>query len=125
VSAELPPLPSRFDDGGDWMNDLRHGRRAVPAWGRDGWDLAEWPYAVVAHCDCDGLYGLATYQEGDVEVQSFVSRAERDAHTDRIAAGYWRANGRGPRGLPDSDDELAPHQRGPFSLALAEREGHR
>ena len=123
MSRNLPPLPAHdLGDGGDWMDELSGGWQPVAAWGRSGWDLLEWPHAAVAHFDGDGLHGLATYQEGDVEVISFTSREERDAHTDRLAAAYWRANGRGPRDLPAGDEELAPHHRGPFSFERLERE---
>src|SRR5258708_32262650 len=83
----------------------------VPAWGRDGWDLMEWPHAAAAHFDGDGRFGLATYEEGDVEVRSFATREERDARTDDLAASYWQTNARGPRALPDG--ERPPHQRRP------------
>jgi hypothetical protein len=123
MSGELPPLPSDHADGSDWLNELGHGWRAVADWGRGGWDLLEWPYAAVAHFDGKQRYGVAVYEEGDVTVQSFPHREGRDAATDRIAVQYWRANGRGPRDLPDGDDELAPHHRGAFSLERVEREG--
>jgi hypothetical protein len=120
---ELPPLPTDHQDGSDWIHELGHGWRAVPAWGRDGWDLLEWPYAAAAHFDGEELHGLAVYEEGDVTLGSFPSRAERDAATDRIAAGYWRRNERGPRDLPEGeDDELGAHHRGAFSTARWERE---
>jgi hypothetical protein len=111
--TDLPPLPGEgVQDGSDWLDGLRHGWYAVPAWGQDGWDLMEWPHAAAAHFDGDGRYGLATYEEGDVEAWSFGTRDERDARTDELAAQYWRMNGRGPRDLGDA--ELAPHHRGPF-----------
>ena len=120
----LPPLPDRFEDGADWLSQLgAHGWRMVPSWGRDGWDLLEWPYAAVAHFDGEERFGLAIYEEGDVSVESFEHRQARDAVTDWIAVQYWRANGRGPRDLPDGDGVLAPHHRGPFSLDRAELEG--
>src|SRR5262245_14944092 len=104
MSRNLPRLPpSGWDDGYDWMEELRDGWRPVAGWGRDGWNLCSWPYAVVAHYDGGDLYGLAVYEEGDVTVESFLDRERRDAATDRIAVQYWRANGRGPRDLPESD----------------------
>ncbi len=117
---DLPPLPREgVDDGSDWLDGLSHGWYMVPAWGRDGWDLMEWPHAAAAHFDGDGRFGLATYEEGDVEVRSFATREERDARTDDLAASYWQTNGRGPRDL--TDGELAPHHRGPFSLERGRR----
>lgn len=123
MSPELPPLPPPgLGDGVDWMDELRGGWYSVPLWGRDGWDLMEWPYAVAAHFDGDGLYGLATYTEGDIEIRLFDSRSERDAATDLLAAMFWRSNGRGPRDLQEADRDMAPHHRGPFSPKRAEGE---
>jgi len=122
-SFDLPPVPrDAIEDGGDWLDGPDQGWRAVPAWGHDGWDLLEWPYAAAAHFDDDELYGLAVYEEGDVAVTGYRTSEDRDAATDRIAVQYWRANGRGPGGLPDSDDELAPHHLGAFSIERCERE---
>ncbi len=124
MKNSLPPLPGRFEDGSDWLSQLGEcGWRMVPSWGRDGWDLLEWPYAAVAHFDGEDRYGLAVYEEGDVSVESFPLREARDAATDRIAVQYWRANGHGPRDLPDRDDELAPYHLGAFSLERIECEG--
>lgn len=124
MSADLPRLPATArGDGHDWMEELRDGWQPVASWGRDGWDLLEWPYAAVAHFDGEELYGLAIYEEGDVSVQSFPHREGRDAATDRIAVQYWRVNGRGPRDLPDSDEELASRHLGAFSWERLEREG--
>jgi hypothetical protein len=120
VSSALPPLPAGHQDGSDWLSALDHGWHAVPLWGRDGWDLLEWPHAAVAHFDGDGVHGLAIYEEGDVTVESFPGREQRDAATDRIAVQYWRYNGRGPRDLPDDDEHLSPHHHGAFSRERAE-----
>lgn len=116
MSRELPPLPPRgFGDGYDWMSDLRDGWRPVAGWGRSGWDLGDWPYAIVVHYDGDGVHALGTYVEGDVSMEAFPTREERDAATDRIAAYHWRHNGNGPDDLPDRDEDLAPHHRGPYT----------
>jgi hypothetical protein len=116
MSDELPPLPPpAWGDGYEWMRDLGQGWLPVPGWGRDGWDLGDWPYAIVVHYDGDGKHGLATYVEGDIAVRSFATREERDAATDHVAAYHWRQNESGPDDLPDTDDELAPHHRGPYS----------
>jgi hypothetical protein len=118
VSRRLPPLPrARFDDGYGWMSHLRDGWQPIPGWGRDGWDLGDWPYAVVAHYDGEGVHGLGTYVEGDVYERSFATREERDAATDQIAALYWRLSRNGPDDLPPSDDYLGPHHRGPYTRA--------
>ena len=117
MSGNLPPLPPPdFDDGYGWMSRLRDGWRPVAGWGRNGWDLGDWPYAVVAHYDGEDVSGLGTYVEGALYERSFPSREERDAATDQLAAFYWRLNENGPDDLPESDDDLAPHHRGPYTL---------
>jgi len=110
-----PPLPDpHLGNGHDWIDALTDGWHVVPAWGRDGWDLGAWPLVIVAHHDRHQLHAVATYIEGDLEVQAFASRADRDTATDHIAAYYWRANNNGPADLPDSDADLADHHRGPY-----------
>lgn len=112
----LPALPdSPLDTGYDWIGALSGGWHEVPAWGRGGWDLGSWPLVVVAHYDSPDGYGMAVYIEGDVEVTAYPTRAERDQATDRHAACWWRYFEDGPDDLPDSDDQLAPHHRGPYS----------
>ena len=126
--AGVPPLPDSYAGNGyDWLQELEGGWRPVPAWGRDGWDLGIWPLVAVAHYDGDDSFGVATRIEGDVELEVFPTREERDAATDQIAAYWWRDMARNdlpshPRDLPHHDDDLLPHQRGPFSRERLERE---
>jgi hypothetical protein len=113
---DLPRLPdSVWDTGYDWIGALSHGWYVVPAWGRSGWDLGSWPLVIVAHYDRANCYGLAVYVEGDLDVSAYPTRQARDEATDRRAAEWWRYFGDGPDDLPDSDDDLQPHHRGPFS----------
>jgi hypothetical protein len=102
-TAALPPLPvdSRSGDGYDWISDLTGGWRALACWARDGWDLGEWPYAIVAVCtvrtpDGTRVYGVATYTEGDTTVDAYATPAERDHDLDTHAAWHWRHTGNGP-----------------------------
>lgn len=86
----LPPLPN--PEGGygyDWMDNLTGGWHAVGLWGCDGWNLGSWPLVIVVHYEGDGLYGVATYVEGDIEVKEFTSFDERNKATDKIALFYW------------------------------------
>ncbi len=114
----LPRLPATlWNSGYDWMELLSGGWYVVPAWGRDGWDLGSWPYVIIAHYDRPGCYGLAVYVEGDLDVTTHPTRAERDQATDRQAAFHWRQFEHGPTDLPGNDDDLQPHHRGPYSRA--------
>ncbi|GAA1836071.1 hypothetical protein GCM10009795_096560 [Nocardioides hankookensis] len=105
----------------EWMDRLPAGWSPVPAWGRDGWDLGDWPYVVVVHynpptTDCAQVYAVATYIEGDLEAHAFTTRTERDAETDDIAICQWRHNSTGPADLSAYDDNIAPEHRGPAHL---------
>lgn len=47
----LPPVArNEYDGGYEWMDRLAHRWAVVPSWGREGWDLGEWPYVLVATC---------------------------------------------------------------------------
>jgi hypothetical protein len=121
VSTQPPPVtdPAEYDrergDGGyEWLEALSNGWRVVPLWGRDGWNLGDWPLVCVAHYDAEGCYAEAVYVEGDLEVRTAPTRAERDALTDRTAWLYWRlGQSHGPEDLAAEDDAVAPEHRGP------------
>lgn len=113
----LPPLPDPFvlGDGYPWIDALTGGWYAVGVWGRGGgWNLGRWPYVIIAHHDSPNRYALAVYVEGDLDAQTFPDRSGRDTATDRIAAYYWRRYGDGPTDLPERDEDLADHHRGPY-----------
>lgn len=113
---DLPGLPDTvWNSGYDWIGELSGGWYGVPDWGRSGWNLGSWPLVIVCHCDRPGCYGLCLYVEGDLDVSVHATRQARDEATDRLAAYYWRYYQHGPDDLPDSDHDLQPHHRGPFS----------
>jgi hypothetical protein len=79
------------DDGYDRMTTAaQRGWNAVAAWGGQGWDLGECPYAVIFHRTRDGAYELAENVEGDVTMYSYPTRALRDRATDAMAFFHWR-----------------------------------
>jgi hypothetical protein len=123
-TAALPPLPidSRSGDGYDWIENLTGGWRVLPAWGRDGWDLGEWPYAIVAVCvarteDSTRVYGVATYTEGDTTLDAFATPAQRDHEIDNHAAWHWRHTGNGPQ-VPEVGP-LREEHTGPYRTTPA------
>lgn len=85
----LPPLPDLdlCDGGYDWIVQLRRTGWQEIAGLAVGTLLGDWPYQVVAHhSDPErDLYGLAVFTEGDVSVEGFRSRAERDEATRAYA----------------------------------------
>ncbi len=60
----------------------RSGWAAIPSWGRDGWNLGRWPPVVVYH---RGELEIAVDVEGDINIEEFTTREERDRKTDEIA----------------------------------------
>lgn len=126
-----------FGDGYDWMEKLGGtGWGAIPNWGRDGWDLGDWPLVIYAHAyDKDtGDYLLCERVEGDVTVWAFHTKEALYEATDRCARTSWS---RDPErhgeamtealALAESTGEelLDRRFRGPFSWARldAEKEG--
>lgn len=88
------------DDGYDRLSaSLRAGWRALPSWGRDGWDLGSWPLVVVTmregHSPETGaaFYELRTDAEGDLTTYRFGPREDFRAAVDYLAAWYWIAEG--------------------------------
>lgn len=120
-------------DGWDDMEaNGAKGWRSVSAWGRDGWDLADWPYVVISHgtlkADGPGKYRLLSVCEGDHTVYTFDTPADRDAATDYLFIWYgvgrsydeWVAEGLtdDKRAALDAGALRVPVRfRGPFSWA--------
>lgn len=89
--------------------------RAVAAWGRDGWDLGEWPYII---CLFRGDLERAIYCEGDIRVETYASREERERATDETALFYWRS--RGEEWVDGIDFDHPPaYLLGPYSRSRA------
>jgi hypothetical protein len=113
----IPELPRRLDgDGYDWMEQLPRGWVPVASWGREGWDLGSWPYAIVVEYRNaeQGVYAVGTYVEGDITVQRFETATDQYEAIDTIAEFYWRADpSRGPQDLPEGEG-LLPHHRRPY-----------
>ncbi|KFG71355.1 hypothetical protein [Streptomyces mutabilis] len=105
----LPFLPEDFHDGGDagdWLAHLKPwGWTGVRDWGSEGWNLTNWPYQAVALYDSpfDICYALAIYTEGDVAVEAWATREERNASVTALALSYWSHSDRGPADAPDPD----------------------
>lgn len=114
---QIPELPRGTDgDGYDWMERLPRDWVPIASWGRDGWDLGSWPYAVVVeYRDAEqGVYAVGTYVEGDITVQRFETASEQYEAIDTLAEFYWRANpSRGPQDLPEGEG-LLPYHRRPY-----------
>jgi hypothetical protein len=101
------------DDGYDRMGFARaSGWEPLSSWGLDGWDLGSWPLVVVYH---RGDKELAIDVEGDVTVETFLGREERDHRTDETAFFYWKGHDEDWVEGIDTHEEMPGRLRGRFS----------
>lgn len=89
---------SESDDGySDMEAEAGRGWRPVGLWGRDGWDLGDWPYVVfyfkTTLGDQGRVYELMQICEGDRTVWSFTSEEDRSAAVDFLF--LWHLAGTG------------------------------
>ncbi|GGU40721.1 hypothetical protein [Streptomyces violascens] len=118
----LPFLPEDFhdDDADEWLVHFEPwGWTGIRDWGTEGWDLGNWPYQAVALYDSpfELCYAFAVYTEGDVSVEAWATREERDASVDVLALSYWSDPDRGPVDAPDPStppSEIPGRFRGPY-----------
>lgn len=126
---------SRSDDGWDDMEvAASEGWSAVSGWGRDGWDLGEWPYVVVSVRDVAAdRWEMRQTVEGDTTVYRFATTSDRDAAIDYLFVWYglgkeydeWVAEGltHDKREALDAGTLRVPERfRGPFSWARLDAE---
>ena len=101
------------DDGYDRMTLARRlGWNAIPSWGLNGWDLGSWPLVVIY---LRGETELAVDVEGDIDIETFPTREERERKTDEIAFFYWKSHEEEWVDAIDSHEQMPPNLRGPFS----------
>lgn len=112
---------SRSDDGySDMEVAASDGWHAVSGWGRDGWDLGDWPYVVLSVRNVAGSFQLQSVCEGDHSIYVFSSDADRNAALDYLF--LWYQAGTGDLSI-DIDREaldagtlrVDPMYRGPYS----------
>ena len=90
----------------------RQGWEPIPSWGLHGWDLGSWPLVVVYH---RGEAELTVDVEGDIDIEKFSTREERDRKTDEIALFYWKIHEEEWVIGIDSHEQMPSKLRGPFS----------
>jgi hypothetical protein len=90
----------------------RQGWEPIPSWGLNGWDLGSWPLVVVYH---RGEIELTVDVEGDIDMEKFSTREERDRKTDEIAFFYWKNHEEEWVNGIASHEQMPPALRGPFS----------
>ncbi len=134
---------SQSDDGYDDM-DLaeRQGWGTLSGWGRDGWDLGEWPYVVISERFRAGHYEMRQTVEGDTTVYRFDSVEDCHAAIDYLFIWYgiakeldeWAVEGLGAEfdaetgkytkreGLDAGTLRVPERFRGPFSWSRLDAE---
>ena len=76
-------------DGYDDMELAQsQGWKTHASWGRDGWDLGQWPYVTIHLRTTGGRYEVLTITEGDHEVYAFTSEADQHAAVDYLFLWY-------------------------------------
>lgn len=94
----------------------RHGYRAVAGWGRDGWDLLDWPHYMlfVKGSRPDGVFDLLTYCEGDLWHGQYIGADDLYGAIDVIAFDHWKHQGEEWVEKLDAAN-IPEHLRGPYS----------
>jgi len=122
VTAPDLPVADRTGDGYDYMDTLRaHGWRELSCWGRDGWDLGDWPYVIIAvHVSTTGdggkLCGVGSYCEGDTDAQYFRTREGFHDAITRHAFSSWRlGHAQGPAASTNGS-RTCPRSTAPLPL---------
>lgn len=123
---------SRSDDGySDMEVAAEEGWHAIAGWGRDGWDLGDWPYVVISvRCpvteDGRGQYQVRQTVEGDSTIYNFDTNADQSAAIDYLFVWYgigqdydeWTAAGLTSREALDAGTLRVPDEfRGPYSAS--------
>lgn len=137
VATRLPGVAPTLTglDGYDWQGRTENnGWHMHASWGRDGWDLGDWPYVQYGSYADDGVFATLNYCEGDITIKTFATEAEMHADLDRAALFHWLHRERDRHALEGvarrrgkdvqelTIDDLPPARRGPFSWARLDRE---
>lgn len=77
------------DDGySDMEAEAGRGWNTVASWGRDGWNLGDWPYVSFQVRERSGQYELQQIVEGDRTRWTFATLADRNAAVDYLFLWY-------------------------------------
>lgn len=130
---------TRSDDGYGDMSEARgEGWRVISGWGRDGWDLGDWPYVSIMIRDRaetpelqlrGSRFEMQTICEGDHDVYRFDHEEDRTAALDYLFLWYAAGEDWAPltyedRARLDAGElgDVDPKFRGPFSWARCNAE---
>ena len=85
--------------GTDVISDFKHhGWQPISYWGRDGWELGNYPYVQVFIKD-DQVEGVPTdflvaeYADGNIRLFNCANTEQRVKFLDKLAFSYWQISG--------------------------------
>ena len=90
----------------------------IASWGRDGWDLGDWPYVKISHGQMPAGFVVECYVEGDRSFYVTPDTATRDRVTDYLAWFYWTNR----EELDCAFEDMPAERCGPFSWARLDAE---
>ena len=98
----------RFSDDGysDMEVEEKRGWRVISSWGRDGWNLGDWPYVAIytrRSQSGDTPWWLMQIVEGDRTLYAFATEAEREAAIDYLFLWYAAGKRWAPLGYDDRE----------------------
>lgn len=128
---------SESDDGyGDMQAEQKRGWRQLSGWGRDGWDMGNWPYvAMMTRTSNDGTrgedgklarqYEVLTIVEGDRTWYRFDNVVDQEAALDYLFLWYAMSEDWAPKhwtreALDAGQLQVANKYRGWFSWERVE-----
>lgn len=114
-------------DGYDDMaiNEKR-GWRTLADWGKDGWNLGDWPFVVISVREVDGKFQLLSVCEGDHTYYSFDTLADREAAIDYLFLWYGAGKSWAERvGLPITWEQRDALDRGEIEVDVKWRGPYR
>lgn len=88
--------------------------RAIPGWGKDGYDLGDWPYVIIFMKNLQERYDIIYYVEGDVTMYSAPTKEIRDAIVNEIAFFHWKQQDEEWVQGYDTVDQLPDELKGPY-----------
>lgn len=95
--------------------------RPISSWGRDGWDLGDWPYVVISWRESEG-HELLYDVEGESTVYLYPTPELRTQATDELALFYWRAHSESWVEGIESVEQMPAFLRGPYSSTRSEED---
>ena len=90
------------------------GWEAIAGWGKDGYDLGDWPYVVVYSRKVGSMHQVAIYVEGDMTAYQVPSLEVRNAIIDDTAFFYWKHKEQEWVQGYSTVENLPPELRGPY-----------